>query len=729
MDVAQLQPANPPVAQVVPETALLAFRDLPAETTQAFLALGRVRRLAPGEVLIAPGQVPEGLAVITSGAIAVERDGYRLRSFGSGVYLCEGCLVRDDPPEVTLRAVDDSQVYIVPRERARTFLVERPEFGVALLSRLMREVFSRLEATNRLSAENHALARALENNNVELQTTLERLADSNRRLETEVSIRRRVEDENRSLARLASDSPNPVMRISMAGVLLYANLPSLPILSHWRVAVHGRVHDQLLAEIETTLNEGQQREIEVMVGDQRYVFTLVPIPDGGHVNVYGRNVTDERHAAEHMAHLANHDTLTGLPNRKRFLDRLTDAMGSDPTRGAVFFLDLDFFKEVNDTLGHLVGDQLLQTVARRLIAIVRKTDLVARLGGDEFAILMAGGITAGPAEVHARRIIENLSRAFSIEGHNLHIGVSIGIAFFADGPPVVADVVRNADLAMYRAKADGRNTYRFFQPDFDAELRRRRELENDIRTALADNQFVLHFQPKIDLATDRVAGAEALIRWNHPRLGALGPGEFIGAAERSGLIVPLGDWVLEEALRQLGDWANAGVPPIHVAVNLSPIQIRDEKFPARVTSLLRDSGIDPTLIEFEITESVAMENVDHTLKVLGELADGGVGLSIDDFGTGYSSLSYLRRFPIDKIKIDRSFVLEMGDDGDARAIATSIVSLGHALNLAVVAEGVETEEQLQVLRDVKCNEGQGYLFSRPLPPDAFEAFVRDRAIG
>lgn len=716
-------------AQSLPQIVQDAFADLPHEGLAEFLRLGVRERHAADELIIAAGDVPKGLAFLLSGVASVERDGYQLRVFDAGVAIGEGSLVRDQPPTVSIRAVTPVELFLIPRLAARAHLQAHPQFGVALLSYLMRGLFERLETTNRLSAENHEMTLALQANNDELQAALDRLSEANEHLNGEVAIRKRVEEENRSLARLASDSPSPVMRVSNEGVLLYANMPSLPIMSRWRVAVHGHVHLEFRQEVLETQRLGQPREVEFTVGDQRYVFTMVPIPDGGHVNVYGRDVTDERVAAEHMTHLANHDVLTGLPNRKRFLDRLTDAMAAENPAGAVFFLDLDHFKEVNDTLGHLVGDQLLQTVARRLLSTVRKSDLVARLGGDEFAILMAGGITAQPAEEHAQRIIQALSRPFQIDSNTLHIGVSIGIAFFADGPLVVEDAVRNADLAMYRAKTEGRNTYRFFQPDYDLELRRRLELETDIRSAITDNQFQLHFQPKVAIDSDRIVGAEALIRWSHPKHGPLGPGEFIPAAERSGLIVPLGDWVIRQACAQLKEWASRGVPPLSIAVNLSPIQLKDDAFLSSVREHWAQTGLDPSLLEFEITESVVMHDVEHSMGVMRHLSSMGFGLSIDDFGTGYSSLSYLRRFPIDKIKIDKSFVAEMTDDNDAAAIVGTIIGLGRSLNLGVVAEGIETKPQLKQLKRLGCDEGQGYLFSRPLPVQDFETLLATRPNG
>ncbi len=707
----------------LPRAALDALAAFSRETLIEFLNLGERFHYAADELIIKAGDRQQGLSFLLSGTATAEQDGFRLGVFEAGASIGENGLASDDPAPLSIRAVTPVELAVIPRRAAQQYFQAYPDFGDELVAHLMRGLLERMKTAMSDAGENHKQAIAAQDKTIELQAVVARLKEDVDRLKKDVAIRKRVEEENRSLARLASDSPSPVMRVSNEGVLLYANMPSLPIMSRWRVAVHGHVHPEFRQEVLETQRIGLPREVEFTVGDQRYVFTLVPIQDAGHVNVYGRDVTDERVAAEHMMHLANHDVLTGLPNRKRFLDRLSDAMAATNPNGAVFFLDLDHFKEVNDTLGHLVGDQLLQTVARRLLSTVRKSDLVARLGGDEFGILMSGGVSAKPAEEHAQRIIKSLARPFQIDSNTLHIGVSIGIAFFNDGPLIVEDAVRNADLAMYRAKTEGRNTYRFFQPDYDLELRRRLELESDIRSAISDDQFHLHFQPKVSISDDRIIGAEALIRWRHPKHGQLSPMEFIPAAERCGLIVPLGDWVIRKACEQLKAWAGRGMAPLPIAVNLSPIQLKDDAFLASVKEHWAQTGLDPSLLEFEITESVVMHDVEHSMEVMRHLSNLGFGLSIDDFGTGYSSLSYLRRFPIDKIKIDKSFVTEMGEDNDATAIVGTIVGLGRSLNLGVVAEGVETMPQLAHLKLMGCDEGQGYLFSRPLPIQEFEALL------
>ena len=600
MDSAQHPIDELPAKNPLPKIVLDAFADLPHEKLVNFLGLGARRAFATGDEVIAAGAVPEGLMFLLSGFLAVEREGYRLREFSAGAALGEGSLVRDQAPSVSIRAISDGEIFIIQRNLAREFFLRESDFGVALLSHLMRDLFERLETTNRLSSENHELAKALESNNQELKSTLSRLSEINEQLNAEIKLRRQFETENRSLARLASDSPSPILRVSKEGMLLYANMPALPLVSQWRIAVNGIVHDELLAEVGKTFDAAATRHVEIQIGNRRFIFTMVPILDADHLNIYGRDVTEERVAVEHLTHLANHDVLTGLPNRKQFLDTLRTAMECPSPSGAVFFLDLDHFKEVNDSLGHLVGDQLLQIVAKRLSGVVRKTDLVTRLGGDEFAILMLGGLTAKPASEHAKRILEALSRPYQVDSATLHVGVSIGIAFLADGPPILEEAVRNADLAMYRAKSEGRNTFRLFKPEYDQELRRRLELENDIRLGLDQEEFHVHFQPKIDLATKLVVGSEALLRWIHPKHGAIPPNEFIPVAERSGLIVKLGDWVIGEAFRQMMKWRELGLPLFPVAVNLSPLQLKDPNFVKSVKTHWAGTRLQPDMMEFGI---------------------------------------------------------------------------------------------------------------------------------
>ncbi|KAA2237764.1 bifunctional diguanylate cyclase/phosphodiesterase [Salinarimonas soli] len=439
----------------------------------------------------------------------------------------------------------------------------------------------------------------------------------------------------------------------------------------------------------------------------------VPLETGGAVRTY-TDVTARKQAERRIEHMARHDALTGLANRVLFRERLEGALGRCADRGetaAVLCLDLDQFKAVNDTLGHSVGDVLLKEVAARIVEAVRARDIVARLGGDEFAILQVGLGEPEAAAALAARLVEALGRSFMVDGQLINVGTSIGIALApADGldPDLL---LKNADLALYKAKADGRGTFRFFESAMDKEVQNRRALELDMREAMAAGEFELHYQPLLDLARDRIVGFEALVRWNHPSRGTISPGIFIPVAEDTGLIVPLGEWVLREACAEAARWP----ADVRVSVNVSAVQFRQRNLVQLVMSALASSGLAPGRLELEITESVLMQESEASVRILHQLRALGVRIAMDDFGTGYSSLSYLRRFPFDKIKIDRSFVKELSANPESTAIVRAIVSLGRSLGISTTAEGVETHEQLEIVRAEGCTEIQGYLLSPPRP--------------
>ena len=414
-----------------------------------------------------------------------------------------------------------------------------------------------------------------------------------------------------------------------------------------------------------------------------------------------------------LTHMAHHDGLTALPNRVLFrqeMEReLARARGGEAV--AVLCIDLDHFKRVNDTLGHAAGDALLQGAAERLRACVRETDIVARLGGDEFAIVQVQAEQPRAATVLAERLIADLSRPFDIDGHQVVVGASVGIALAPSDGTDADQLMKSADMALYRAKADGRGVLRYFESEMDAKMQARRALELDLRKALVEHEFELFYQPIVDLQSNRVSGFEALLRWNHPTQGLISPADFIPIAEDMGLITPLGEWVLRQACREAAGWPER----VKVAVNLSPAQFKSKALALVVTTALADSGLAPDRLELEITESVLLQDNDTVRGVLHQLRQLGVRISMDDFGTGYSSLSYLRSFPFDKIKIDQSFVRDMGQHDDSIAIVRAVAGLGRNLGMSTTAEGVETNEQLGRLREEGCTEVQGYLFSRPLP--------------
>ena len=379
----------------------------------------------------------------------------------------------------------------------------------------------------------------------------------------------------------------------------------------------------------------------------------------------------------------------------------------------LLLIDLDRFKPVNDTLGHPIGDALLEKVADRLRSCVRATDTVARIGGDEFVVLQTATAGMQSTQLLANRIVDLVSRAYIIEGQLLSIGASVGIAVAPEDAVSADQLLRNADLALYRAKVDGRGTYRFFEPEMDARMQARRKLELDMRQALARREFQLHYQPQLSLENNTLVGCEALIRWMHPQRGSIPPIDFIPLAEEVGLIVPIGEWVIRQACRDAADWP----AQMSVAVNVSPAQFKSERLIDTVLSALSFSGLSPARLEIEITEGVLLQESEKTLRTLHQLRDLGVRVSMDDFGTGYSSLSYLRSFPFDKIKIDRSFILDMAKQADGNAIIRAIAGLGKSLGMTTVAEGVETAEQMERIRAEGCTDVQGYLISRPIPLD------------
>ncbi len=457
------------------------------------------------------------------------------------------------------------------------------------------------------------------------------------------------------------------------------------------------------------------RRREWLLRDGRTVEVAVRRrPDGGCVALH-EDVTEQRRIAEQLTHLARHDALTGLANRQVLVEHI-DQQLPRTHRGeamAVLCLDLDRFKAVNDTLGHAAGDALLREVAARLRASVRGSDLVARLGGDEFALLQWGVPQPAAANALARRVIEALGQPFDINGQRAHIGATVGIAVapFDGGEAEV--LMRGADLALYHAKTEARGTVRFFEPEMDAQALRRRGLEADLRRALQGGELRLHYQPQVSVDPLRVTGVEALLRWQHPQRGLVSPLDFVPLAEETGLIVPIGRWVLHEATRQATVWP----ADVRVAVNVSAAQFRGGRLLRDVSEALEASGLDASRLEVEITESVMIDDSRQALETLRSLRSLGVRIAMDDFGTGYSSLSYLRSFPFDRIKIDRSFVRDMEANPDALSIVRAVAGLGRSLGMATTVEGVETEGQLQAVRREGCAEAQGYLFSRPLPAD------------
>jgi diguanylate cyclase (GGDEF)-like protein/PAS domain S-box-containing protein len=482
--------------------------------------------------------------------------------------------------------------------------------------------------------------------------------------------------------------------------------------------------DSYIEHLMTVIAQGKTWGQLMELPDGRTISVLnQPMAGGGWVATH-EDITERRQAEKQIAHMARHDALTDLPNRVLLRDRLAHALAELPRdkRLAVLYLDLDHFKSVNDTLGHQIGDELLKTMAACLRNCVREADTVARVGGDEFAIIHTGIEQPNDAAILARRICEAVKEPCELHGHAVIVDTSIGIALAPGDGIDPTELLKNADMALYRAKADGRGTYRFFEPAMDARMKARRTLELALRVALANGEFKLHYQPLVSLDDRRITCCEALIRWQHPERGLIQPAEFIPLAEEIGLIVPLGEWVLRQACADAMAWP----ADVKVAVNLSPIQVMNQNLVAVIVGALAAAGLPASRLEVEITESVLMQNSEATLATLHRLRELGVKISMDDFGTGYSSLSYLRSFPFDKIKIDRCFISGLATGDDSVAIVLAIAGLAKHLGIATTAEGVETRQQLQQVKALGCSEMQGFLFSAPRPIDEVTQLLRSR---
>jgi diguanylate cyclase (GGDEF)-like protein len=436
---------------------------------------------------------------------------------------------------------------------------------------------------------------------------------------------------------------------------------------------------------------------------------------------------ERNRALEQLQAVAYHDTLTGLPNRRLFTDLLEHYLSQTRRKqpvGALLLLDLDHFQVVNDSLGHLAGDRLLQSVAERLKECLRDSDTVARMGGDEFMVLLPDIGQAADAAKIAQKLLSVIARPFQLSGQELVVTASIGLSVYPLDGTDGETLIKNADAALYRVKEQGRNHYQFWTAEMNSRALERLTLESQLRRALEQHQFLLHYQPQVDLMTGEITGVESLVRWNHPERGLVSPALFIGVAEESGLIIPLGEWILQTACAQARRWADQGYP-VRVGVNLSVRQFRQKGLIELVMGVLRDTGLEPRYLNLEITESLAMEDVNASIVVLKAFGKLGVQMSIDDFGTGYSSLAYLKQLPIHTLKIDRAFVGGIGRDADDTAIVTALLTMAQSLGLKVIAEGVETEAQLAFLRTRGCEGMQGYLFSPPVPAETIEQFLQE----
>lgn len=443
--------------------------------------------------------------------------------------------------------------------------------------------------------------------------------------------------------------------------------------------------------------------------------------------VIGRDVTEIEQAYGELQQVTNHDPLTGLPNRRLLNELLEHAIRRaerDHGKIALLLVDLDRFKTINETLGHSAGDQLLAEVSRRITQALRESDVTARLGGDEFVVVMDLMHDIADAGLVAEKIIECIGQAFHIDDEEFYIGASVGISIYPDNSCEVGELIKTADIAMYQVKNEGKNHFRFYSSDMSENANKRFVLETQLRHAMARRQLEVYFQPQVSLASGRIVGAEALIRWHHPELGMVSPVKFIPLAEETGLIIPIGEWVLREAVVQAMRWIEQGYSLQSISVNVSGIQIQRSDFGDTVYGILVETGCEPGILELEITESTIMRNTEHVIGVFDRIKNMGASFAIDDFGTGYSSLSHLKRLPLDKLKIDRSFVRDLPSNTDDAAIANAVYALGRSLGLTVIAEGVETTEQANFLKKMGCDEAQGYLYGRPVSASEFTALLQ-----
>jgi diguanylate cyclase (GGDEF)-like protein len=549
---------------------------------------------------------------------------------------------------------------------------------------------------------------------------------------------------------MLSAIPDALLRVSSAGAILeyMKGKSGTDLLSSDECVGHSvadlmekDVARPLLGQIELTLASGriQTHEYDLKRGKNAYSYEVRSVSVGTEeVLILIRDITERRDAEQRIRDLAYCDTLTGLPNRQSFLERVDNELrnrGPGQRGLAILFMDLDGFKRINDTLGHSVGDHLLQAVAERLHSVLRPRDLVARdtpdgsetsiarLGGDEFTVLLADIGRPEDAVKVAHRIKEEFLRPFMVDSHEITVTTSIGISLYPGDGDDALSLLKNADTAMYHSKDLGRNNCQLYSASLTTRMTQRMTIENSLRKALERNEFVLFYQPQIEAATANVIGMEALIRWNHPERGLVTPGDFISIAEETGLIVPIGEWVLRTACKQAAVWLRDMHTPIRVAVNLSSLQFRESGFVPLVQSILEEANIPGDLLELELTESLLMDHSEQAIARLTKLCEMGIHLSIDDFGTGYSSMSYLKSFPIGLIKIDQSFVRALPGDRNHAAITMAIIAMAHSLRMSVIAEGVETVEQAELLKSYGCEIMQGYYYAKPMPIDKVTEFL------
>ncbi len=637
-----------------------------------------------------------------------------------------GC---EDVPVLVITAYDDRAFRLAALEAGATDFLRSPVDHAEFVTR------------SRNMLRMHSQHRMLQDRAQRLEIDLQRSERSREKL---------LRDSRESLAQVIDTVPAFISATDRDGHYVFVNAMHALLAGDTPVALIGRSMAQVFgAAYESRSHSldqmvfrtgnalpGFEEEVVDQTGARRILLTTkAPLSDGSDmvacVLTTSLDITDRKRAEQHLLHIANHDSLTGLPNRAMLRDRLERRLSNAPRSEplALHFVDLDHFKGANDRLGHQRGDLLLKEVARRLVASVGPHDLVARLGGDEFAVLQDRSRGEDTPEAAAARIVDAIKAPFSFGEEEVRISCSVGIALHPSDGSEVEELLRSADLAMYQAKAEGRSGFRLFVPDLNERIGRAIRMKTDLRGALANEEFVLHYQPQVTLQSGRISGVESLLRWNRPGYGLLTPGEFLPAAQESGLLNMIDAWVLRRACMDAAGWHASGLPRVRVAVNLSPSDLGSRNILATVTDVLAQTGLDPHMLELELTEGDLVGDLEAAAAILASLRLVGVRIAIDDFGMGYSSLNYVRNFPVDRLKIDQAFVRDLGTTSQDAAIVRAIITLGHSLGMSVLAEGVETVTQLSTLMGEGCDEIQGYYFGKPVPgAEICEILLREKAL-
>ena len=534
-----------------------------------------------------------------------------------------------------------------------------------------------------------------------------------------------IKDKTEILAAIPDKSPNPVLQLSSDGIILYANQASRDLMQELGVTEKEKIPREYQEIVSEVLADNDSKEITVQLGEEIYLFSFAPYAKHNCVYLYGQDITGLKQANQHIEQLANYDLLSGLPNRNLFIDRLERLIikaAENEEMIGVLFVDIDDFKKINDTFGHQAGDKLLTDTANRLEECITQSDTLARLSGDQFGILINGMGDITKLNQVIEEIMDNFKDPFTVypdpfsaEGKEVFMSVSIGVSLYPQDSTEVEQLIKNAEVAMHKVKQSGKDHYRFFSQEMNESFLQELELEAKLRRALTKEEFIVYYQPQINIQDNVVDGIEALIRWDNDELGLVSPGRFIPLAERTGLILEIGNWVLQQACQETKEMQEKTGKELEIAVNLSPRQFKDETLIAKVDQALDDSGLDPCYLTLEITESIIMDDIDQSIATLMELKERGINISVDDFGTGYSSLNYLSTYPLDELKIDRSFIMDIPEDEEKVSISKAVINLAHALDLQVTAEGVEVYDQIKFLKENQCERMQGYYYSKPVP--------------